>query len=51
MFSLLKVIKNRLRSSLGQELLKDFVLLSVERAFKFDYDKVIDGVASIVQRS
>ena len=45
-FSVLKVIKNRLRSSLGQDLLEDFVLLSVDRGFNFDYDKVIDGVAS-----
>ena len=45
-FSVLKVIKNRLRSSLSQDLLEDFVLLSVDRGFNFDYDKVIDGVAS-----
>lgn len=45
-FSTLKIIKNRLRSSLGQELLEDFILFNVERSFNYDYDKVIDGVAS-----
>jgi hypothetical protein len=45
-FSVLKVVKHRLRSSLGQDLLEDFVLFHVERDFQFDYDKVINDVAS-----
>jgi hAT family C-terminal dimerisation region len=45
-FSVLKIIKNRLRSSLGQDLLEDLMLLYVERDFVFDYIKVIDDIAS-----
>ena len=45
-FSVLKIIKNRLRSLLGQELLEDFILLYVHRNYDFDYNKVIDDVAN-----
>lgn len=46
MFSVLKVIKNRLRSSLGQELLEDFMLFYVERDFPYNYETAIDSIAS-----
>jgi hypothetical protein len=44
-FSTLKIIKNRLRSLVGQELLEGLLLLYLNREFDFDHDKVIDDVA------
>ena len=45
-FSVLKVIKTRIRSSIGQELLESFILFYVNRTFNFDYERAIDTVAS-----
>ena len=45
-FSVLKVIKTRIRSSIGQELLESFILFYVNRSFNFDYKRVVDTVAS-----
>lgn len=44
-FSILKIIKTRLRSSLGQELLEGFILFYVNRDFKFDYEKALDDLS------
>ena len=38
-FSLLKIIKSRLRSMLGQEQLEAFMLLSIER-------RILDGISN-----
>ena len=45
-FSVLMVIKTRIRSSIGQELLESFILFYVNRTFNFDYERAIDTVAS-----
>lgn len=47
-FSKLKIVKNRLRSSLGQELMSSLLFINVERDLFYDLDKnkIIDEVAS-----
>ena len=45
-FSILKIVKNRLRSLLGQEMLDSFMMFYVNRNFEFDYESVVDEVAS-----
>lgn len=45
-FSILKIVKNRLRSQLSQDILESLMLFYVNRDFDFDYERVIDDVAS-----
>ena len=45
-FSILKSVKHRLRSSLGQEFLTSVILFYVERDFSFDFERAIDDVAA-----
>lgn len=47
-FSKLKIVKNRLRSLIGQEILESLILLNVERDLARDliYDDIIDKFAS-----
>ena len=49
MFLALKIIKNRLRSSLCQELLESLMLFNVERDFEYDYNDVINTLGSSSQ--
>ncbi|KAG8187090.1 hypothetical protein JTE90_023932 [Oedothorax gibbosus] len=42
---ILKLIKNRLRSNMGQDRLEDLILLYVERDFKYDFEKAMDDMA------
>ncbi|ESO02950.1 hypothetical protein HELRODRAFT_81101, partial [Helobdella robusta] len=51
-FSKLKIIKNYLRSTMGQSRLSDLAILSIERdlAKEVDFDEVIDKFASLKAR-
>ncbi|ESO02949.1 hypothetical protein HELRODRAFT_81078, partial [Helobdella robusta] len=51
-FSKLKIIKNYLRSTMGQSRLSDLAILSIERdlAKKVDFDEVINKFASLKAR-
>ena len=48
-FSKLKTIKSRLRSTIGQDLLESLLLMNIERTFfitNSEYDLIIDEIAS-----
>jgi hypothetical protein len=45
-FSLLRYIKNRLRSTMGQEKLESFMILASENDVSIDLDSVIEAVAA-----
>ena len=45
-FSILKWVKHRVRSSIGQEFLTSFILFYVETDFSFDFERATDDVAA-----